>query len=484
MSGSGDFMPAHRQLFYDGRWHEPHGGYRELFSPSDGRPLGVAAEADSMDVDLAVAAAGRAFAHWRLTEPLERQERLRALATAVRAHAEELARIDAINCGSPLRELLRDAAFGADYIDYFAGIAHEAKGDVLPSGGGALRLVAREPVGVCARILAYNHPLMFLCMKLAPAIAAGNAVIMKPPVQAPLSAYRLMELAGDILPPGVLNIVTGGTEAGTALTAHPQVPLVSLIGGAATGRAVMRGAADRLKRVIFELGGKNAMIVWPDADLSEAVEAAVRGMNFGWAGQSCGSTSRLFLHEDIHDRFVDRLAEAMAVYRPGLPEDPATTMGTLISAEQRAKVEHYVGLARQAGATVRCGGRRPEDPALASGHYYEPTLLTNVTAAMAVAREEIFGPVLSVLRWRDEAAMLAEVNDVVYGLTAAIWTRDLATAMRASRAVEAGFLWINDSARHFIGAPYGGVKQSGIGREESLDELLEFTDLKTINFRF
>jgi betaine-aldehyde dehydrogenase len=475
------YLPQRRDLYYGGAWQVPSGGYAVTVSPATGEDLGACAEADAHDVDRAVAAAKEAFATWRYSLPQERATLLRRIARVVRDNAHDLAMVDAVNCGSPLAELLRDAEHAATYLDFFAGLAPEIKGSTMQSGAGAVNYTLREPVGVCARILAYNHPLMFLCTKLAPAVAAGNTVVMKPPAQAPLSAYRLLELIDGILPPGVLNVVTGGTACGEALVAHPDVPVVTLIGGAATGRAIMRGAADRLKRVLFELGGKNAMIVYPDADLDRAVAGAAKGMNFGWAGQSCGSTSRLFVHDSVYDTFLARLVPAVDAYRPGLPTDPATNMGALISRAQLDKVERYVARGVEEGARLVLGGARPEDGALADGFFHQPTIFADVTPTMAIACEEIFGPVLSVLRWHDEDELYRAVNDVEYGLTAAVFTRDLASAHRASARIEAGYVWINNTGIHVLGAPYGGVKQSGIGREESIDELMEFTQLKSVN---
>ena len=474
-------LPGNRGLYYGGAWHEPHGGYGETINPATGESLGRVAEADAADVDAAVAAASAAFAEWRHVPPLERGVLLRRIATVVRDHAEELALIDAVNCGNPISEAIKDSWASATFIDLFAGLAPEIKGATMALGRDTVNANHREPVGVCARIVAYNHPLLFLCAKLAPALAAGNCVIMKPPVQAPLSSYRLMELVDGILPPGVLNVLSGGIACGEALTVHPDVPIVTLVGSASTGRAIMRGAAGRLKRVMLELGGKNAMIVYPDADPARAAAGAVKGMNFGWAGQSCGSTSRLFLHDSIHDAVLEQVIAGARAFRPGLPTDPATTMGSLISRPQRDKVLHYIELAKAEGARLVLGGTVPDAPELAGGFFVEPTIFADVASDMRVAQEEIFGPVLSVIRWSDEVELMRQVNSVEYGLTAAIFTRDLATAHRAAAAIEAGYIWVNNASQHFPGAPFGGVKQSGIGREESFDELLEFTQLKHVH---
>jgi betaine-aldehyde dehydrogenase len=322
---------------------------------------------------------------------------------------------------------------------------------------------------------------MFTAGKMGPPLVAGNTVIMKPPYQAPLSALRMMELIAELVPPGVVNVLTGGTECGAALVAHPRVPRISLIGSVPTGRAIAKAAAERLKHVTLELGGKNACVIYPDADVERAIAGAVAGMNFTWCGQSCGSTSRVFVHESIHDRVVEGIVAAVGRYRPGLPTDPATTMGAIVSKAQLDKILSYIELGKADGASLAHGGRVPDDPALARGFFVEPAIFTGVKQGMRVANEEIFGPVLSVLSWRDEDALWRDVNAVEYGLSCSIWTRDLATAHRAAARAEAGFVWINHTGQHFIGVPFGGYKQSGMGREESFDELLSYTQIKNVH---
>ena len=361
------------------------------------------------------------------------------------------------------------------------GVVNKIFGEVIPASNDHLVYTLREPYGVCARIVAYNHPIMFTAAKMAPPLIAGNAVIMKPPYQAPLSSYRMMELLDGILPPGVLNILSGGIECGQALVNHPDVPRLALIGSVPTGRAIARAGAERLKHVTLELGGKNACIIYPDADMDKAIPAAVNGMNFTWCGQSCGSTSRLFVHESIHDKVVEGMLKAIRHYQPGIPTDMATTMGCIVSQQQHEKIMAYIALGQAEGATLAYGGQRPSDPALAKGWFVQPTVFTNVTQNMRLANEEIFGPVLSVIKWRDEAQMIEQVNAVEYGLTASIWTQNLATAHRTAAQVQAGFVWVNHVGSHFIGASFGGYKQSGIGREEGFDELLTYTQHKNVH---
>jgi betaine-aldehyde dehydrogenase len=355
----------------------------------------------------------------------------------------------------------------------------------MPTSEGQLNYTVREPLGVVARIVAYNHPLMFAAAKIGAPLAAGNSVVLKAADQAPLSALRLAELIGGVFPPGVVNVITGGVACGQALTTHPVVRKVTLIGGIPTGRAVMQSAAASLKPVILELGGKNALVAYPDADIDALVAGAVRGMNFTWAGQSCGSMSRLFLHSDIHDRVLEAVAKRTnEMHKPGVPTDAATTMGPLISEAQFNKVMKYIGLGREQGARLVTGGKRPTDSALAKGWFVEPTIFADVTTDMRIAREEIFGPVLSVLRWDDEETMFEQVNELEYGLTSSIWTRSLATAHRAAARIQAGYIWVNNVSEHFLGAPFGGYKQSGVGREECIEEMFEFSQLKNVNVKF
>ena len=474
-------LPRHRDLYYGGAWQKPSGGYADTVNPATGDSLGPVAEANAADVDAAAKAAHHGFQAWRRMKPLERAALMKKIAGVLRANAEELAMLDAANCGNPIREMLKDATVAAMQIEFYAGLVTEAKGETIPMGDGVVNLSVREPYGVVGRIVAYNHPIMFTAGKMGPALAAGNTVIMKPPYQAPLSAYRMIELIDGIMPPGVINIVTAGREGSEALVAHPLVPRISLIGSVPTGRAIMKAGADRLKHVSLELGGKNACIIYPDADLDKATAGAVNGMNFTWCGQSCGSTSRLFVHESIYDRVVQGMLDAIKAYKPGIPTEMQTTMGAIISKAQHDKITSYIDLGKKEGARLACGGKVPDDPLLARGWFVEPTVFTGVDQGMRIANEEIFGPVLSVIKWKDEEKMFAQVNAVDYGLTGSIWTTSLANAHRAASRVESGFIWVNSVSAHFLGASFGGYKQSGIGREEGADELLSFTQAKNIN---
>jgi betaine-aldehyde dehydrogenase len=477
-------LPEHRGIYFGGTWHEPKSGRSvDTFNPADGCSLGRVAEASAEDIDAAVAAAKTAFQEWRRVLPFERAKLLRRIAEVLRQNAKELAMIDAADCGNPVTEMMGDAMAAAAQLDFFAGFVTEMKGQSIPMGPDAVNFSVREPLGVVGRIIPFNHPFMFCAGKAAAPLAAGNTVVVKPPEQAPLSSLRLAELIGGILPPGVFNVVPGAREAGARLASHPDVAMIALIGSVPTGRAVMKAAADTLKPVMLELGGKNALIAYADSDPDEVADAVIRGMNFTWCGQSCGSTSRAFLHEKIHDAVLTRLQKHIKAFKPGIPTDPATTMGAIISKTQFDRIMSYIESAKSEGARLVAGGKRPDDAALADGFFVEPTVFADVNSAMRIAREEIFGPVLAVLKWSDEARMLKEVNAVEYGLTASIWTNDLSTAHRTAMAVEAGYVWINEIGKHFLGAPYGGYKQSGIGREECFEEMLSFTREKNIHVK-
>lgn len=474
-------LPKHFDLYYGGGWHGPQSGrYVEVTSPGTGEILGRVAEVGAGDVDSAVAAARRGFGEWQRVLPLERARILKRIAELLRQHARDFALLDAADCGNPVREMVNDALIAAAQMDFFAGLVTEAKGSSIPMGPEVVNFSVREPLGVVARIIPFNHPLMFCAGKAAAPLAAGNAVIVKSSEQAPLSALRFAELIEGLLPPGVFNLLPGGRDAGAALAAHRGVDKIALIGSVSAGRAVMRAAAETVKPVMLELGGKNALIAFPDADPDEVVAGMVAGMNFAWCGQSCGSTSRAFIHASIYDAVLLGVKQRCGNFKPGIPTDMDTSMGALASKVQFDRVLAYVEVGRAEGARLVCGGGRPSDPALANGFFIEPTVFADVTPAMRIATEEIFGPVLAVLPWSDEEAMLDNVNALDYGLTCSIWTRDLGTAHCTAMRVQAGFVWVNEVSRHFLGTPFGGYKQSGIGREECLEELLSYTQEKNI----
>jgi betaine-aldehyde dehydrogenase len=478
-------LPRHNDLYYRGQWMAPaDGGYQQTLNPANGAPLAAVAQAGAADTEAAIQAAHDAFAGWKALAPSQRAACLRKAAEILRANAEELAMVDALDTGNPVAEMVSDAHAAAASLDFFAGLIPMINGATIPVAEDSFHFTLREPLGVVARIVAYNHPLMFAGAKIAAPLAAGNTVIVKAPEQAPLSCLRLAELLDGVFPPGVLNVLAGGRECGQVLASHPLVRKVTLIGSVTTGKAILRGAADTLKPALLELGGKNALVAYPDADLEALVQGAVRGMNFTWAGQSCGSTSRVFLHESIHDEVLARIAARVTLmHRPGDPTDRSTTMGPLVSRAQCDRVLSFIASAREEGARLVLGGGQPDDPALRDGYYVQPTIFADVKAHMRIAREEIFGPVMAVFRWSDEEELFRQVNDTEFGLTASVWTRDLKQAHRAVRALQAGFIWVNQTGRHYLGVPFGGTKQSGLGREECLQELLDFTELKSVNIQ-
>ncbi len=460
------------------------GQYYPDESPVTEQVIAAVPDGGADDVNAAVRAAVPAAAQWRRVPARERGAVVAGLAQILERNAAELAMLDAIDGGHPVTGMHLDVAIAADMLRLFAGLAIELKGSTIPASGQHLHLTVREPFGVVGRIIPFNHPLMFAAGKIAAPLVAGNAVIVKPPDIAPLSALRIGELFAGALPPGVLSVVTGqGPAAGRAVVTHPEIRRIGFIGSDVTGREIQREAAGvGVKDITLELGGKNALIAFPDADPAAVAAGAVAGMNFARsAGQSCGSTSRLLVHESIADEVVSRVAALMAAIRIGSPLDPATEMGTMASPAQYAKTQRYIRLAQDEGAELVTGGGRPPGLADQPGLYIEPTLFRGVRPDMRIAQEEVFGPVLAALTWKDEDEAIRIANSVGYGLTGSIWTNDISRAHRVAAALEAGYLWINGAATHFTGVPFGGVKLSGIGREESLDELLSYTQLKTIN---
>lgn len=414
---------------------------------------------------------------------MQRAALLKKAANVMREHAAELALLDALDTGNPIAEMLSDANVAAASMDYFAGCIPMLKGETIPQTDDTFHYTLREPLGVVGRIVAFNHPVMFAGAKMAAPLAAGNTVVIKPPDQAPLSCLRLAELISDIFPPGVVNVLPGGVECGKALSTHKLVRKITLIGSIPTGKAIARAAADTLKQTLFELGGKNALIAYPDADLDKLVVGIGRGMNFTWAGQSCGSTSRVFLHESIHDQVLEKVVQYVKKeFTPGIPTEMSTTMGPVISQAAQQRILKYIESGKQEGAKLLIGGKAPTGiKAIEGGYFIEPTIFANVNPDMTIAREEIFGPVMSVFKWKDEEDLFRQVNATEYGLTAAIFTKDITTAQKAVKRVESGYVWVNQVGRHFLGVPFGGVKESGGGREESLEELMSFTQTKSVN---
>lgn len=473
--------PEHRLMHIGGAWVDSvEGGRLESVDPTSERVVATFPDGGEQDVDRAVAAAGEAAGVWRDLGWARRGAILRELADRITESADALARIDVVDSGNPLTSMRQDVAGASAEILYYAGLAPQTRGSTAPPSPDTLSYTLREPYGVVARIVPFNHPFKFAAGKVAAPLAAGNAVVLKPGEQTSLSALELARLSEGLLPPGVLNVLTGrGSTAGTALVAHPDVPRIAFTGSVPTGRAIMRSAAEHIKDVSLELGGKNPIVVFPDVDPVRAARAAVAGMNFArCTGQSCGSTSRLFVHDDVRGPFLEALVERLSELRIGDPMDERTEVGPLAFRAHYERVTSYVESGLREGATLLHGGRRPAH--LDRGFFLEPTVFTDVDDAMTIAREEIFGPVMSVLAWRDWDDVVARANATRLGLTANVWTNDVSVAHRTARALQAGYVYVNGTGRRPIGTPFGGWKSSGLGKENGIEELLSYTQEKTV----
>jgi len=458
----------------------------DAVNPATGELLGRIPRCNAADVDDAVQAARDAFPAWRGTPAAARARLLVELADALIDAKEELAQLDAADNGSPIRGLRTDVEIGAAELRYFAGLALAARGETIPTTHGRLNYTLREPWGVVGRIVPFNHPLLFATMKIGAPLVTGNTLVLKPSEHTSLSALRLAREFQRIFPPGVVNVVTGyGAETGDALVAHPLVKRMAFIGLADTGRRILGRAAEvTIKTITLELGGKNPIVVLPDADLDLAIDGVVQGMNLNFQGQSCGSTSRLLVHESLHTDFVERLAARLDAIRIGLPTSDETQMGTMINRSALEKVESYIRLGRDDGFRLVTGGNRPDEADLANGFFIRPALFDGVAPGSRLEQEEVFGPVLAAMPFAGYEDALRIANGISLGLTASVFTRDLELAHSFARDVEAGYVWVNDSGPHFLGTPFGGFKDSGLGREEDSEELLSYTQTKNVNVRF
>jgi betaine-aldehyde dehydrogenase len=453
----------------------------DVYDPHDGGVLARVAEAREEDVDRAVDAAARAFDGWRLTPAAQRGRLLLRLADAIEANAAELALLETRDTGHPLRDSTNlDVPRTAATFRYFGGMADKYQGSVVPVERGFLNYVTREPVGVVGQIVPWNFPLMFTSWKLGPALAAGNTAVLKPAELTPMTALRIGELITEVgFPPGVVNIVPGyGAVAGQRLVTHPDVAKVSFTGSTAVGRSVVTGSAGNLKRVHLELGGKGANIVFPDADLAAAVAGTAFGV-FHNQGQACIAASRLIVHRDVADEFVARLVELARSIRLGDPKDRATEMGPLTSPGHRDRVLSYVKVAMDEGGEILTGGRAPAAAELAAGCYVEPTIVA-AAPTDRVAREEVFGPFMTIHRFGTDDEALSIANSVDYGLGGGLWTRDLSRAHRVARDLRAGMVWVNSYKRVNPGSPFGGVGASGYGREMGFEAMHEYTEAKSV----
>jgi aldehyde dehydrogenase (NAD+) len=470
------------RLFIGGEWVDAvDGGTIDVLNPHDGTVVARVAEARGADVDRAVEAASAAFPAWRVLPAAERGRLLLGLADAIEANAAELAHLESLDTGHPIRDSTTlDVPRTAATFRYFGGMADKFQGSVVPVEAGFLNYVTREPLGVVGQIVPWNFPLMFTSWKLGPALAAGNTAVLKPAELTPLSSLRVGELAAEIgIPAGVVNVVPGyGPVAGEYLARHPGVAKIAFTGSTSVGRRIVESSAGNLKRVQLELGGKGANIIFADADLDAALNGSAFAI-FHNQGQACIAGSRLLLEETIADEYLERFVELAASIRLGDPMDPATEMGPLTSAEHRDRVLSYVKVARDEGGEVLTGGRAPGDSALENGFYVDPTVV-RADPSDRVCREEVFGPFVTVTTFANEAEAVDIANDVAYGLGGGLWTRDLTRAHHVARALRSGMVWINSYKRVNPGSPFGGVGESGYGRDMGFEAMHEYTDAKSV----
>jgi acyl-CoA reductase-like NAD-dependent aldehyde dehydrogenase len=466
-------------LFINGESTESASGeLRDLYEPATGEPLAKVAVANAHDVDRAVEAARAALeGDWARTAPTERSRLLHALADALVANRKELAELESRNVGKAISSVKAELAQAVENFRFYGSAIASIAGRSNPVGGSLLFYSLKEPVGVCGQIVPWNYPLMMTTWKLAPALAAGCTIVLKPDSATPLSALRMAELASEVgFPPGTINVVPGpGTTVGAHLVKHPGVEKVAFTGSTATGAEIMRLASDGIKRLILELGGKSPNLVFADANLDDAIPSSVWSIYYS-AGQSCEARSRVLVESSIYDDFVARFSEAAASLKVGDPLDPETQVGSLISNEHRDRVHGYVETGREEGAEVVTGGEAVDG----KGAFYPPTVLAQVDNSMRVAQEEIFGPVVTIIPFEDEKDATRIANDVRYGLMATVWTGDPGRGHRLARRIKAGTVGINMPFTAFPGIPFGGYKQSGFGRELGLETLDDYLETKSV----
>jgi acyl-CoA reductase-like NAD-dependent aldehyde dehydrogenase len=479
--------PRKYQLFIDGKWVDAESG--KTFTtpnPATGKPFAEVAEADKADIEKAVRAARRAFeGKWSRMSARERGRLIYKLAQLIEQNAKELAAIETADNGKPIRDSQSiDLPVTVEHFEYFAGYATKIEGETIPVPGRMFNYTLREPLGVCAAITPWNFPLLMAAYKLAPALACGNTVVLKPAEQTPCTALelgRLIQEAG--FPEGVVNIVPGyGKTAGAALAAHPGIDKIAFTGSTEVGKLIARAAAENLSKVSLELGGKAPNIVFADADLEQAVNGALMGIFYN-QGQVCTAGSRLFLEESVKDEFLTRFKERAERIKVGDPMNKETQLGPQVSEEQLKRIKSYVDIARTEGATVFAGGGSPQlEGDFQNGYFFQPTIFSEVRNEMRVAQEEIFGPVASVITFKDEDSLIRQANETIYGLSAGIWTRDITRAHRFAKEVKAGVVWINTFNMFNAASPFGGYKQSGYGREMGKHAIDLYTQVKSVWF--
>src|SRR6266850_64930 len=473
------------QLLIDGQWVDAASG--KTFTtpnPATGETLAEVAEADKEDIDRAVAAARKAFeGKWSKVSARDRGRMLYKLSQLIEEHTPELAALETADNGKPIKESTYvDLPQVAENFEYFAGWATKIEGETISVPGEMFNYTLREPVGVCGQIIPWNFPLLMAAWKLAPALAAGNTVVLKPAEQTPVTALELAKLIQEAgFPEGVVNIVPGfGETAGAALASHPGIDKIAFTGSGEVGKLIAKAAAENLTKVSLELGGKAPNVIFADADLDQAVNGAMMGIFFN-QGQMCTAGSRVFIEESVKEEFLGRFKEKAESIKVGDPMDKTTSMGPQVSMEQLNRIKSYVAIAREEGATVFAGGGQPKlEGAFQNGYFFQPTIFSEVGNSMRVAQEEIFGPVTCAITFKDDDDLLRQANDTIYGLSAGIWTRDITRAHRFARAVKAGTVWINTYNMMNAASPFGGYKQSGYGREMGKHALELYTQVKSV----
>ena len=475
-------LKDHYGLLINGEWTAAEGEREfETTNPATGEHLAWCADASAADVDRAVAAAQAAFPVWAATSPADRAALLLKIADRIDAAAADLARVETMDNGKPIRETtLVDVPLSSDHFRYFAGALRADEGEAVMIDDKTLSLVLREPIGVVGQIIPWNFPLLMGAWKLAPALAAGNTVVIKSSSTTPLSLLVLGEIMNEVLPAGVVNIITGrGAVTGQAMLDHPGFAKLAFTGSTEVGYDVARAAANRLIPATLELGGKSANIYFADCDMDRAIEGAQIGILFN-QGQVCCAGSRIFVQDEIYDEFVGKLVEAFKAVKVGDPLDPTTQMGSQINRRQLEKIVGWVEEAKKEGARVAAGGEPADIPGFEKGAFMQPTLLVDVTNDMKVAQNEIFGPVACVIRFKTEEEVVAMANDSEYGLGGAVWTRDINRAFRVARAVQTGRMWVNTYNELPAHTPFGGYKKSGIGRETHKMMLEHYSQHKNV----
>lgn len=475
-------IPEQRGCYIGGEWVESDSGETfETRDPTTGDVLAEVPSGNAADIDRAVAAAEEAFVDWGDASPSKRQRTLETIADRIRSERTAFARLETLDNGKPINEARADVHLAAEHFRYFAGITRATEGETVPTDGSRRVTTIKEPYGVVGAIIPWNFPLLMAAWKLAPAIAAGNTVVLKPAEQTPLSVLKLMAEIDDVLPDGVINVVTGfGSDAGEPLTTHPDVRKLAFTGSTAIGKQVMKNAAENVTDVTLELGGKNPIVIYPDADLDRAVQTTIFAIFYN-TGECCTAGSRLFIHEDIEEEFLDQLATAAEGLTIDDPLLDSTRLGPKVSEEQRERTLGYLDAAREAGASMLTGGGVPDDEALADGCFVTPTIVRDLDHDHPAVQEEIFGPVLEVFSWNEYEDMIELANDVEYGLAAGVVTSDIDQAHRTAADLEAGTIWVNQYNDFPTGMPFGGYKQSGIGRERAQETIEHYTQTKSLD---